>query len=321
MQMGSNHSAIVALTTLLDDRSTEATKIDPLLNRTTALRYLAVAMALAHFDSIIGGMEQNYYLFDPTGAGIFEILTWDLNMAFGGFPGCSCGSAGQLFTTTNVSAGCGSNMIITTQLLRDTSAFATFMGAVDEFVNKAFKTSQCLPAFKNMAAKIRPSVELDPTRATTLQSFDLSVNTTADPLSDNSVLLTVPGGALALGRFLQVRPKVLAEQVAAFKNGASLPLNPQQGGGSKGGSCQSVVATHYGLAAAQLVAPTEVSNTCPSSQTSSTGKSASTTSGRSAVTASGESGMNATSGTTSGSCSWQLALVAQCFALYSFTSF
>lgn len=47
------------------------------------LRYLAVSTALANFDSYQGAMGHNYYLYEKDG--VFTILPWDLNMAFGGF--------------------------------------------------------------------------------------------------------------------------------------------------------------------------------------------------------------------------------------------
>lgn len=47
------------------------------------LRYFAVNTFLVNLDSYASNMKHNYYLYEDDG--IFEILPWDFNLAFGGF--------------------------------------------------------------------------------------------------------------------------------------------------------------------------------------------------------------------------------------------
>jgi len=47
------------------------------------LRYFAVNTALVNLDSYQGNMKHNYYLYGEDG--VFSIIPWDYNMAFGGF--------------------------------------------------------------------------------------------------------------------------------------------------------------------------------------------------------------------------------------------
>lgn len=50
-----------------------------------ALKYIAANVALANFDSYLGGTTHNYYLYEENG--VFSVIPWDLNLAFGGFGG------------------------------------------------------------------------------------------------------------------------------------------------------------------------------------------------------------------------------------------
>jgi len=61
--------------------------LDSILNVDSLLKYLAVSTMTVHLDSYQGGMFHNYYLYNNDG--IFEWISWDLNMIFNGFPGGS----------------------------------------------------------------------------------------------------------------------------------------------------------------------------------------------------------------------------------------
>lgn len=50
-----------------------------------ALKYIALQVITNNTDSYIGGNKQNYYLYEDDG--VFSILPWDYNMAFGGLGG------------------------------------------------------------------------------------------------------------------------------------------------------------------------------------------------------------------------------------------
>lgn len=59
--------------------------LEDVLDVDEALRYLAVNVALANYDSYLGGTTHNYYLYEENG--VFSVLPWDYNYAFGGFGG------------------------------------------------------------------------------------------------------------------------------------------------------------------------------------------------------------------------------------------
>lgn len=59
--------------------------LDSVMNVDSFLKYLAVSTMTIHQDSYQGGMFHNYYLYNNNG--VFEWISWDLNMTFNGFPG------------------------------------------------------------------------------------------------------------------------------------------------------------------------------------------------------------------------------------------
>lgn len=59
------------------------TDLENYLDVDEILRYFAVNNLLVNLDSYVGNFNHNYLLYEKNG--IFSILPWDLNMAFGGF--------------------------------------------------------------------------------------------------------------------------------------------------------------------------------------------------------------------------------------------
>ena len=77
----SDGGEIIALMKALNDGE----GLEDVLDVENALKYIAANVALANFDSYLGGTTHNYYLYEENG--IFSIIPWDLNLAFGGFSG------------------------------------------------------------------------------------------------------------------------------------------------------------------------------------------------------------------------------------------
>ncbi|GGH09149.1 CotH kinase family protein [Paenibacillus segetis] len=57
-----------------------------------ALKYIALNVVTNNTDSYIGSTKQNYYLYEDDG--VFSVLPWDYNMAFGGLGGGGMGGFG-----------------------------------------------------------------------------------------------------------------------------------------------------------------------------------------------------------------------------------
>lgn len=59
------------------------TNLEEYIDVDEVLRYFAVNTFLVNMDSYTGNMKHNYYLYEEKG--VFQILPWDFNLAFGGF--------------------------------------------------------------------------------------------------------------------------------------------------------------------------------------------------------------------------------------------
>jgi len=77
----SDGSEIIALMKALETGES----LEEVLDVENALKYLAANVALANFDSYLGGTTHNYYIYEENG--VFSMIPWDLNLAFGGFGG------------------------------------------------------------------------------------------------------------------------------------------------------------------------------------------------------------------------------------------
>jgi spore coat protein H len=65
------------------------TDYESVLNVDNVLKYIALNVATNNMDSYLGSNKQNYYLYGDDG--IFNVLPWDYNMAFGGMGGMGGG--------------------------------------------------------------------------------------------------------------------------------------------------------------------------------------------------------------------------------------
>lgn len=71
------------------DELNHGTDYESVLFVEEALKYIALNVVTNNTDSYIGGNKQNYYLYEVDG--VFSILPWDYNMAFGGLGGGGMG--------------------------------------------------------------------------------------------------------------------------------------------------------------------------------------------------------------------------------------
>ncbi|GAA0136816.1 hypothetical protein YSY43_36570 [Paenibacillus sp. YSY-4.3] len=84
LELKSNSHNGNVLTAMLDELN-HGTDYESVLFVEEALKYIALNVVTNNTDSYIGGNKQNYYLYEEDG--VFSILPWDYNMAFGGLGG------------------------------------------------------------------------------------------------------------------------------------------------------------------------------------------------------------------------------------------
>lgn len=69
------------------DELNNGSDYEKVLDVDNVLKYVALNVVASNMDSYLGMNKQNYYLYENNG--IFSVLPWDYNMAFGGFGGSS----------------------------------------------------------------------------------------------------------------------------------------------------------------------------------------------------------------------------------------
>ncbi|MBR5590215.1 MAG: CotH kinase family protein, partial [Anaerotignum sp.] len=77
----SDGSEIIALMKALESGE----GLEEVLDIDNALKYIAASVVLTNFDSYLGATTHNYYLYEENG--VFSVIPWDINLAFGGFGG------------------------------------------------------------------------------------------------------------------------------------------------------------------------------------------------------------------------------------------
>ncbi|AIQ52248.1 CotH kinase family protein [Paenibacillus sp. FSL R7-0331] len=84
LEMKSDKSNNDILLDMLDELN-NGTDYEKYINVDDALGYIALNAVTGNMDSYLGSNKQNYYLYEDDG--VFSILPWDYNMAFGGMGG------------------------------------------------------------------------------------------------------------------------------------------------------------------------------------------------------------------------------------------
>jgi spore coat protein CotH len=139
--------------------------IESVLNVDSALKYIAANTVLENYDSYNGSFAQNYYLYNQSGQ--FNVIPWDLNMAFGGFQG---GALSTIDIDTPISGTTLEKVPLIQNLLEVEDYKVRYYEIIEAYlaILEDFETE--VSALKTL---IRPSVEADPTKFATIEQFDL----------------------------------------------------------------------------------------------------------------------------------------------------
>lgn len=148
----------------------DSTDLENYLNVDEALRYFAVNTALANMDSYQGNMKHNYYLYEING--VFQILPWDYNLAFGGF-----GRAN--ISIDNPTNGQLEDRPLLNILLSNEEYKAKYYEYLTQVVN-IFTDGALKSMIEEVTNLIEPYVQKDPTKFCTMDEFYQAVDTTGN---------------------------------------------------------------------------------------------------------------------------------------------
>jgi len=133
-------------------------EIEKVLDVDQVLRFFAVSAVILHLDNYIG-VGHNNYIYEVNG--VFTIIPWDLNMAFGTF---NCGINREGLVNYYIDEPTSARMDrfpMVDRLLSHPPYLEIYRGYVQEMIDGPFKPEVLLPRIDYIAELIRPYMEAD----------------------------------------------------------------------------------------------------------------------------------------------------------------
>jgi len=167
----SDKSSIVKMLKVLQEGTYE--ELEKVLEVDSFLKYYALCVAAGSMDSILGGMNHNYYLYDNNGQ--FVMIPWDFNMAFGGFGG-DRGSGGSLYIDSP--AVNMASLPIVNRLLTRAEYLEKYHDYLQLIIDGYLNNELFTRRVEEVAAMIDPYVKSDPTALYSYEQFLASFDST-----------------------------------------------------------------------------------------------------------------------------------------------
>lgn len=207
-QKTSDQSAILHF---LDVINNEPDKLEEVMDVDEMLRYFAANTALANMDSYQGRMKHNYYLYEQ--GGIFSIIPWDYNMAFGGFGG------GTIDIDSPVEGSSLAERPLLAALLNNETYKATYEDYLREIAEGFLSKERLSKSIGQIAGQITKDVVIDPTAFYSIDEFTESISSDS---TDKQNLLVIGTG--------------IAESILSQLDGgeATFTISGGMGGGKMG---------------------------------------------------------------------------------------
>ena len=177
----SDGSEIIALMKALETGE----GLEEVLDIENALKYVAANVALANFDSYLGATTHNYYIYEENG--VFSMIPWDLNLAFGGFGGSEVDiyEPGGFGGGMPSFGGSGGKPLVDT-LLADEELLAMYEGYLQEMTETYLTEEYMAAKVTEIHDLIAPYVKEDATAFYTYEEFEQGCS--VDPEDDYSLV-------------------------------------------------------------------------------------------------------------------------------------
>ncbi|NGP59646.1 spore coat assembly protein [Paenibacillus thiaminolyticus] len=159
------------LTIKMLDELNNGTDYEKYLNVDGILRYMAVNTATVNMDSYQGNFNHNYYLYEENG--VFSLIPWDMNMAFGGFGGSQDSLIGMLMDEPTM--GAVSNYPLVDKLLQNDTYKERYHQYIQQIVEGYLSPERLKARAQEIADMIDTYVEQDPTKFYTYEEFKQSL--------------------------------------------------------------------------------------------------------------------------------------------------
>lgn len=153
---------------LLDllDELNNGSDYESVLDVEEALKYIALNVLTVNTDSYLGQNKQNYYLYEDDG--IFSVLPWDYNMAFGGL-------GGSQLLIDEPTQGAVAERPLVAKLLQVDEYKAMYHQMLREAVEGYLSPDTFAARVQQVAALIAPYAKQDPRPFYTYEQFESGV--------------------------------------------------------------------------------------------------------------------------------------------------
>ncbi len=164
-------------------------QLSAVMNVDSFLQYLAMSTVTVHMDTIQSGMNHNYFLYYNTDTGLYEWVSWDLNMIFNGFPGSTLtdGEA-TAFLIDEPVIGKMSAYPLVQAVMTNPAYVEAYHGYLEDIVTGFLSDQAIENTVMETYALIDSYVRADPSAFVAYDQFKESLFGTSSPTEDLSIL-------------------------------------------------------------------------------------------------------------------------------------
>ena len=152
----------------------ENTDIEEIVNIEEVIRYFVVHNFSVNFDSYTGSMIHNYYLYEEDG--MFEMIPWDYNLAFGTFQGGSDATSLVNYPIdTPVSGGDVSSRPMIAWIFENEEYTQMYHEYFAEFLSMFYENGALAEMIDSVSEMIAPYIEKQPVSFYTYEEFQTGI--------------------------------------------------------------------------------------------------------------------------------------------------
>jgi spore coat protein CotH len=168
----SDNGAFINFVDMMDEGSTDVIDVDGLL------RYMSVSVALSNLDSYHGSLAHNYYLYEQDG--VFSLLPWDFNEAFGSFSmGCKGVDVRELYIDEPI-IGPVSDRPMVANVFSSQENLAIYHDYLWQLIEGPLSSDEFNARVASIADLISEHVANDPSGFYSYNNFESNLNTSVD---------------------------------------------------------------------------------------------------------------------------------------------
>jgi len=167
-----DNGAFINFVEKMADGSTDVIDVDSLL------RYMSVSVALSNLDSYHGSLAHNYYIYEQDG--IFGLLPWDFNEAFGSFSmGCNGVDVRELYIDEPI-IGPLTERPMVANVFASQENLDTYHGYLWQLIEGSLSSTEFSERIADIADVISEHVANDPSGFYSYAQFEQNLNSTVD---------------------------------------------------------------------------------------------------------------------------------------------